>query len=185
MSEQNNNLRSIEELDARYARFCLNNKLDSELTPAQQVEEMVVIENSRLSMWLERHIAERRLAEEGDSLVATGESASLVENIHLDCEAISKGGQRVAASMSVKRKRASTEDLEIIMAALTEAATEIEDERETDPVEVRKSPVRKAVKKAVRAVAGVAEAATIKAANPAVRQVVPVSQKPEQMGLFA
>lgn len=184
MSEQNNNLRSIEELDARYARFCLNNKLDGDLTPAQQVEELDVIENERLSMWLERHISERLLAEEEDSLVATGESASLVENIHLDCEAIANGGQRVTASMSVKRKRASTEDVELILAAIAEAATEIDDVRSSDPVDAKLSPVRKVMKKAASAVAGVKEVAAIKASTH-VRQSTPVSQTPEQMGLFA
>lgn len=184
MSEQKNNLRSIEELDARYARFCLNNDLDGDLSPAEQTEEFLVIENARLGMWLERHNAEREIAEKERSLVATGEKAGLVENIHLDCKAIANGEQRVAAAISVSRKKSSSEKIDMFMAAIAQIASDIDDERISDPVEIKKSPTRNMVKRAVKAVASVKEASSVN--SPAVARVsAPVSQDPKQMGLFA
>jgi hypothetical protein len=184
MSEQKNNLRSIEELDARYARFCLNNDLDGDLSPEEQTEEFSVIENARLSMWLERHNAEREIAEQERSLVATGEKASLVENIHLDCKAIANGEQRVTAAISVNRNKSSSEKIDIFMAAIAQIASDIDDERISDPVEIKKSPTRNMVKRAVKAVASVKEASSV---NPpaAACESAPVSQEPKQMGLFA
>ncbi len=184
MSEQKSNLRSIEELDARYARFCLNNDLDSDLSPSEQTEEFVVIENARLGMWLERHNAERAIAEQERSLVATGEKASLVENIHLDCKAIANGGKRVAAAISVSRQKSNSEKIDMFMAAIAQIASDIDDERISDPVEIKKSPTRNMVKRAVRAVASVKEASSINPPAEA-RVSAPVSQEPKQMGLFA
>jgi len=184
MSEQKNNLRSIEELDARYARFCLNNDLDGDISPEDQIEEFIVIENSRLAMWLERHNSERRIAEEEKSLVATGEKASLVENIHLDCKAIANGEQRVAAAISVNRSKSESESVDVLMNALAQIANDIDEERVSDPVEVKKSSARSIVKRAARAVASVREASSVKEIT--VDSVpAPISQAPQQMGLFA
>lgn len=63
MSTRKRTVRSTQELEARYLRFCINNDLDSDLPPEEQITS-----NERHQKWLDRHIKESELA----SCIASG-----------------------------------------------------------------------------------------------------------------